>query len=1216
MKKFLFLIICLLNFTWVLADDSGTLEGGLTYNFVSSTGTLTISGNGAMVADTDSDGDWWYPWNFYRSDIKSVRITQGVTEISYEAFYYCTNLLSVELPSTLTRIYDGAFSHCSSLTSVSIPSSVTTIEGGAFQDCSNLTSVSIPSSVKTIQVCAFSGCSSLTLASLPAGLTYIGSAAFSDVKISALNINENVRYIGSRAFGSQLLTSITVDEDNPYYSDGNGSNCIITKSNNSLILGCRTTRIPYGVASIGESAFSNCSNLSSITIPSSVNTIDRYAFEYCTSLSSINIPSSVKTINNNAFQGCTSLSSVNIPNGVTSIAASLFEGCTSLSSVNIPNGVKQISQNAFRGCSSLNNISIPESVTGIYSMAFAEMGDLNITMPNIEWWADVFVYFDEEDYPSEYAFEGTSCRLFWTDEDDEITEITIPSNVTKLRNKLFGGFNNIKSVNFHADINTVGYFPFSSGTRIVVPKGTMEKYQGFYNLSNCNIVEEGFFIINNVLYVIDKDTKTATIIGVDDDDFILLSSIKVGNTRYNVTSIENKAFYGNNNITDIDIPEGVKNIGNQAFGGCSSLVSVTIPESVISIGNDAFTRCTGLKKVIVPDISAWCSISFGNFYSNPLYYAHHIYSDENTEIKNLIIPEDVVKIGSNAFDNCYGLTSVTIPESVTSIGSRAFYYCYGLTSVTIPESVTSIGNDAFYNCSRLQKVIVPDITAWCGISFGNSYSNPLYYAHHIYSDENTEIKNLVIPEDVVKIASNAFYGCSDLTSVTIPEGVTNIGSYAFSDCMGLTSISIPESVTSLGRSAFQKCTALFSVELKSNTLVSANRSSSSSFLSIFGQQVKEYILGSAITSIGSYAFYECNSLHSIEIPNSVTSIDSYAFYECNSLQSIEIPNSVTSIDSYAFYECNSLQSIEIPNSVTTIGGSAFSRCTGLTSVTIPNSVTSIGDYAFYSCSRLVNVTVENPSPVTITSNAFSNRTNATLIVPDGARNAYKAANYWKEFKNIGEITGTKNTLEISDIIVDHGANVTLPVIMTNLEKITAAEFELSLPSGVRLLDCELTDRQTNHDIQYSLKDNGNYQIVIWSISSSSFTGNEGALLNLKLGTDAEGEYTVTIKNIELTSKDNLAIRPIDSSADLNICDIPLGDTNGDGRITISDAVAIVNYKLDRPSKYFVAGAADVNTDNTISITDAVIIVNWILYDNTGATVKRRNINTVDSLNPQ
>ena len=373
---------------------------------------------------------------------------------------------------------------------------------------------------------------------------------------------------------------------------------------------------------------------------------------------------------------------------------------------------------------------------------------------------------------------------------------------------------------------------------------------------------------------------------------------------------------------------------------------------------------------------------------NPRYYLYYTSNDgnivqpynssvfgatilSNTYIDGVGVIEfdaPITTIGERAFCNRGSLTSVTIPDSVTTIGDSAFSNCDSLTSVTIPDSVTTIGGWAFGNCSSLTSVYISDISAWCNISFDDSYSNPLSNGCNLYLN-NELVTDLTIPDSVTTIGFCAFYNCDSLTSVTIGDSVTTIGNSAFRDCYSLTRVTIGDSVTTIGSSAFEDCTSLTSVTI-----------------------------GDSVTTIGNYAFNVCISLTSVTIPNSVTTIGNEAFSSCYSLKSVTIPDSVTEIGSSAFSGCSSLTSVTIGDSVTMIGSSAFSGCDSLKSVTIPDSVTSIGGAAFYNCNKLKSVYCKPTTPPAGGGNMFNkNALGRKIYVPMWSVGTYESAEGWSDY---------------------------------------------------------------------------------------------------------------------------------------------------------------------------------------------------------------------------
>ncbi len=731
-------------------------------------------------------------------------------------------------------VYNGSVTIPSSISYNGTTYSVTSIGNYAFSNCRRLTSISIPYSVNSIGKYAFLDCSGLQKVNIDDIAAWCGIDFF---------ITED-EYWAEHAFEATTVIS----SNNPLYYAKH------LYLNNQLVT---DLEIPNTVTSIKSYAFYNATDISSVTIHNSVTNISGSAFKNCRSLQKVNIDDiaawcridfyvttdeyynsdledyyTVVSTNNplyyakHLYLNNQLVTNLEIPNSVTNIP-SAFCNAVDISSVTISNSVTNIDNSAFTGCSGLKNVEI-------YSNAFGTCFSNNNSIQKIALGEQVTSIASN-------AFKDCSG----------LEEISISANLTSIGSSAFTNCNSLQKVNIN-DIGTWCKIDFSNNTDnpLYYAKHLYLNNQIVTNLEIPNTVTS---IKPNAFYNASDISSVAipnSVTSIDNSAFAGCSGLK--SVEINTNTIGTWFSSNFQSVQKISLGEQVSSIASNAFNGCSGLTEITIPSSVTSIGSSAFENCSSLQKVNIDDIAAWCRIDFGNNTANPLYYAKHLYLN-NQLITNLEIPNSITSIKPYAFYNAIDISNVSLPNFVTSINKYAFSGCSGLNSINIPANVTSMGSSAFQNCSSLQKVSIDDIAAWCRIDFANNTASPLYYAKHLYLN-NQLVTNLEIPNTVNKIKPYAFYNASDISSVTIPNSVTSIDNSVFTGCIGLKN-----------------------VEINMNTIGACFSNNSSIQKITFGEQV---------TSIGSNAFKGCTGLTEITIPASVSSIGSAAFSGCTNLSDI------------------------------------------------------------------------------------------------------------------------------------------------------------------------------------------------------------------------------------------------------------------------------------------------------------------------------------------
>ena len=506
-----------------------------------------------------------------------------VKYIGGDAFRDCRALTSVSIPNSITIIGGGAFYGCRSLETIALPNSVKVIEDNAFFNCDKLATVELGNRIESIGSYAFCNCYSLKELTLPTSLITIADHGLSQCGLKSITIPRSVKNIGYYVlFCDHSLSSITVEDQNTKYDSRNNCNAIICKDNNELIQGCLNSTIPEDVISIGRGAFDDCMPME-IKLPSTLVSIGENAFAgpgggY--SPETLFIPKSVKEIGDGAFENWTNLTSITVEEGNT--AFDTRDGCNAL--------IRTSTNELIRGC---YNSFIPTTVTAIGVGAFSSIGYYDdspdfasITIPNsvtsIGGWAFRYCHkLTSVQLPSSLKSIGQEAFC----ECELLTSITIPASVEQIRRAAFSGCYSLSTVISLSEnpieigdkhpIEEIGRYPvfgdYKSAT-LFVPVGCKSKYEA----------TEGWNKFKNIVEmtpydVLDDNIVAAHFLQPDETGKVEIpEKVEIDGIEYTVTEIAEDAFKGNTELTEVTIPGTVTTIGSGAFGGCTNLKAIYV----------------------------------------------------------------------------------------------------------------------------------------------------------------------------------------------------------------------------------------------------------------------------------------------------------------------------------------------------------------------------------------------------------------------------------------------------------------------------------------------------------------------------------------------------------------------------------------------------------------------------------------------------------------
>ncbi len=982
--------------------------------------------------------------------LETLTLPKGIISIGASAFQSIDSLriISFATGSKLTTLGNDVFRDNTKLERINIEActQLTNFPNSWLYNCPSITSLIVPASVETFGSWMFNYTDNIVT------ITFLAPSVPNNFyngrrNLKTVNIGPGVKSIGNYAFqNSYGMTQLNIDPNVSGLSIGNSAfnNCDCIKS----------ISLPAGVVSLDQGAFNNIDSLRTFTFAenSPITEIPRDCFGNNMSLERMKFPNSVTTIGIGVFYNDPSLKEIEFGTGLTTIVDDwgIFYQCPLqkmvLPGVNYPfkrdynfpadiilyvhpDLVDEYRSNNFT--KNYRIMAIGAEDLAQFAQSLTVSGPINGTD----------IDYLHSSFPNLQVLNLTNARIVAGGDKYHQWEVAQNGNATIYQ---WDG-------PWETEDNVVGYVMFynmPSLQSLSLPKGTTKI--GDYALAQ---IERYKLRLTNIS--IPSGVKE---IGHHAFYYTGITEIAIPS---GVTRIEDYTFWHCEKLQKATLPNGITFIGNSAFSEAYELTDVNIPTKVESIGEYAFyNNYKRNTPVVIPNTCKTIgAYAFRNNYEMPSVTFGNSLESIGSEafrdchlIEQAVLPKSIVELGQSVFYHCDSLRTFTFPQNIKEVTGWILQYCEALTSVTLANGTTSIGEAAFADCPRLKSININaqtpltyvgnyafDDTGFTSMTLPNSITQMGYcifqnchqlvsvnvptgidYVPYDYCENCENLKTVTMHNGIRTIRHDAFRLCKSLKTITLNDQITSIEYDAFWGCENLVLRKLPAALTYIGSSAFRE-TPSITASLTIPTGVTEIAGDA-----FYSSGISGVVLPDGLTNIGNRVFYNCASLKSVRLPQSIKRIPNYMFQYCVSLENIDIPESLREVG-YASFDHSGLTEIELPDSLEKIEGYAFSN-TQLQTFRVPDGIskTSLGAQSLENCKHLKKVYLgRNELGSTISEFTCLNgcdslellrvyfgqpprcntyymgyRTNCVLEVPEDLVDLYKAANGWKDFKEI------------------------------------------------------------------------------------------------------------------------------------------------------------------------------------------------------------------------